>query len=278
MSSRKPWKRRLQQALPGRDPQDDPQDAEAQQADDGSPPRKGEKRAPATRAERWKANAKTIIGAGLLAIFIRIVLFEAFEIEGPSMEPTLLSGDRVVVAKFLYGLFLPYTSHAAVTWGRPEPGDVVIVKSPQDEIDIVKRVIGVGGDTVAIRNNRVWRNGEPIPSKELGQCDPQAHGQDWIRGGWAGTECTWVREKLDGEWYRISYSGDIADQPPTQVPEGHIYVLGDHRDRSNDSRRLDSIAVSRVKGKALVIYWSSYEQRGSYLPAVRWGRIGDTVQ
>src|SRR5688500_17661074 len=95
-----------------------------------------------TRWQRTKANLKTIGGAVALALFIRIVLFEAFEIEGPSMQPTLLNGDRVVVAKFLYGLFLPFTTEAIVTWGLPDPGDVVIVKSPADDIDIVKRVIG----------------------------------------------------------------------------------------------------------------------------------------
>src|SRR5688572_9284899 len=89
-----------------------------------------------TRWNRTKANIKTIVGAVGLAMFIRIMLFEAFEIEGPSMEPTLLNGDRVVVAKFMYGLFLPFMPEASFTWGAPTPGDVVIVKSPADDIDI----------------------------------------------------------------------------------------------------------------------------------------------
>ena len=117
--------------------------------------------------EKFKANMRTIGGAVLLAIFIRIVLFEAFEIDGPSMEPTLQHGDRVVVAKMLYGLFLPYTHEAVMTWGSPHLGDVVIVNSPADGVDIVKRVIGVAGDTIEIRDGRILRNGDAVPHEEM---------------------------------------------------------------------------------------------------------------
>src|SRR5690606_12608590 len=99
-----------------------------------------------SRWERIAANLRTIAGAVLLAFVLRTCLFEAFEIEGPSMEPTLLNGDRVVVSKFAYGLFLPLRDHAEITWGQPKVGDVVILKSPADGVDIIKRVIGVGGD------------------------------------------------------------------------------------------------------------------------------------
>jgi signal peptidase I len=111
-----------------------------------------------TRWERIKANTKTIGSAVLLAMIIRIVLLEAFEIEGPSMEPTLLNGDRVVVSKFLYGLFLPFTNDALLTWGTPKVGDVVIVRSPADNIDIVKRVVGVAGDILEMRSGVLYRS------------------------------------------------------------------------------------------------------------------------
>ncbi|MEY2929572.1 MAG: hypothetical protein RL033_321, partial [Pseudomonadota bacterium] len=103
-------------------------------------------------AESGQSNLKTIGSAILLAMFIRIVLFEAFEIEGPSMEPTLLNGDRVVVVKFLYGIFLPFMDDALMTWGQPNPGDVVIVKSPRDNVDIVKRVVGLPGDVIELKD------------------------------------------------------------------------------------------------------------------------------
>jgi signal peptidase I len=216
--------------------------------------------------ERWKrtkSNLKTIGSAVLLAFFIRIVLFEAFEIDGPSMEPTLLNGDRVVVAKFLYGLFLPFTNGALVTWGMPEPGEVVIVKSPYDNVDIVKRVIGVPGDTIEIRDDVVWRNGAPIRLRVLGACLEEESSED-------PTDCEWIEEGIAGRRWRTSHS--LLSVPeamdPVVVPPGHIFVLGDHRDRSNDSRnpRVGMIPVSRVKGRALAIYWSN-ESR------IRWGRI-----
>lgn len=228
-----------------------------------------------TRWERLKANVKTIGGAVLLAVVIRIVLFEAFEIEGPSMEPTLLHGDRVVVAKFFYGLFLPFTSHSALTWGTPEAGEVVIVKSPADEIDIVKRVVGVPGDTIAIRDDAIWRNGEPIPTEELGPCEHERSGE-YRR---PGAKCVRVRETLAGITYLTSRSPATppANHPKVRVPEGHVYILGDHRDRSNDSRNplIGPVEVDRVKGEALFVYWSDSGHAPWYsFSDVRWERIG----
>ena len=202
-------------------------------------------------AESGQSNLKTIGSAILLAMFIRIVLFEAFEIEGPSMEPTLLNGDRVVVAKFSYGLFLPFMNEAVLSWGLPDAGDVVIVRSPRDNVDIVKRVIGVPGDTIELREGVVYRNGEAIPNASLGSC------RDRPDSGPFG--CEWVEEKLGDHTYRISRNLDSirTTRAPITVEPGHIYVLGDHRDRSNDSRALGTIPVSRVKGHVLSIYWSS---------------------
>lgn len=221
-----------------------------------------------TRWDRTKANMKTIGGAVLLAIFIRIVLFEAFEIEGPSMEPTLLNGDRVVVAKFMYGLFLPFTTEAVVTWGVPDPGEVVIVKSPADDIDIVKRVIGVPGDSIEIRDDVVYRNGEPMVHEEVGECrdDDDRPGED-LNG------CVWVREQIGETSYLTSHSIDSPESshPPVTVPEGHVYIMGDHRDRSNDSRFFGVVPVERVKGEALVIYWSNEQ-------GVRWHRLFEAVR
>ena len=226
------------------------------------------KRPPPTRAEdeRWertKANAKTIGGAILLALFIRVVLFEAFEIDGPSMEPTLLHGDRVVVGKFLYGLFLPGTDEAIFTWGIPAPGDVVIVHSPADNIDIVKRVIGVPGDTIEVRDDVVYRNGEAILVRSGLTCE---------RDGMTEPDCEWTEERVGEHLYRTSASPLHAPSSErlVTVPDGHIFVLGDHRDRSNDSRAIGMIPSSRVKGRAMAIYWSNDDH-------VRWERMFEAL-
>ncbi len=220
------------------------------------------------RWERHKSNAKTIGGAVLLALFIRVLLFEAFEIDGPSMEPTLLDGDRVVVAKYMYGLFLPFTNEAVFSWGMPNPGDVVIVRSPFDNIDIVKRVIGVPGDVIEVRDDVVFRNDEPLQLRIVGPCRSEDGGHEY-------DHCEWVEEGIGEHHWETSRSRlSVPDTlEPMEVPEGHIFVMGDHRDRSNDSRnpRVGMIPISRVKGRALAIYWSSNG-------GVRWDRIFDGVR
>jgi signal peptidase I len=206
-----------------------------------------------TRWEKIAQNLRTIGGAVLLALVIRTGLFEAFEIEGPSMEPTLLNGDRVVVAKFLYGLFLPFRDQADLNWGGPNVGDVVIIKSPADGVDIVKRVIGVGGDVIEVRDDIVYRNGRPLPRLDLGRC---------LTGtGSANPRCHWYESKVGEKTFATSTSRMSFDPMPVHIPDGHIYVLGDHRDSSNDSRNpaVGAIPVTRVKGRALSIYWSSGE-------------------
>lgn len=203
------------------------------------------------RFHRIASNLKTIGGAVLLALVIRTCLFEAFEIEGPSMEPTLLNGDRVVVAKFAFGLFLPLRDQAEVTWGEPAVGDVVIIKSPADGVDIVKRVIGVGGDFIEMRADRVYRNGTALPMTDAGACGTGIGGHQ--------PGCRWYRSKVGERDFRISTARISLDPMPTRVPKGCIYVLGDHRDHSNDSRNpmVGAVPIDRVKGRALAIYWSS---------------------
>jgi signal peptidase I len=206
-----------------------------------------------SRWEKIEQNLKTIGGAVLLALVIRTCLFEAFEIEGPSMEPTLLNGDRVVVAKFMYGLFLPLRDQADISWGGPNLGDVVIIKSPLDGVDIVKRVIGVAGDTIEVKDNIVFRNGQALPNIDRGPCvtGTGSHVPD--------DRCRVYESKIDGRVFYVSAARDTLDPTPMHVPDGHIYVLGDHRDSSNDSRNpgVGAIPVERVKGRALSIYWST---------------------
>ncbi|KPK16590.1 MAG: hypothetical protein AMJ62_04995 [Myxococcales bacterium SG8_38] len=216
----------------------------------------------------------TIGGALLLALFIRVTLFEAFAIDGPSMEPTLQDGDRVVVAKYPYGLFLPFTNEAVVNWGGPDPGDVIILHSPADNEDIVKRVIGVGGDEIVIRDGKIVRNGEVLETVELGPCANEEQRN-------IDPTCRIYLEKLDGTSHRISHSKHDfpLDRLPLEVPEDHVYVLGDHRDSSNDSRNplIGAVPNSRIKGKALFIYMSWKNTHDSLLQRIRWSRIGTAV-
>jgi signal peptidase I len=219
-----------------------------------------------TRWEGIANNFKTIGGAVLLALFIRTCLFEAFEIEGPSMEPTLLNGDRVVVSKFAFGLFLPFRDQAEVSWAMPEVGNVVIIKSPADGVDIVKRVIALEGDTIEMRADRVYRNGVPLPVQDVGPC---------VTGiGSLQPRCRVYESKVGDHVFRTSRARSSFDPTPVTVPKGCVYVLGDHRDSSNDSRNpmVGAIPVGRIKGRALSIYWSSAPE------GYRWSRMMHAVQ
>jgi signal peptidase I len=226
------------------------------------------------KGDGWKSNVLTIGGALLLALFIRITLFEAFAIDGPSMEPSLLDGDRVVVAKYPFGLFLPFTHEAVANWGGPDPGDIIILHSPADNEDIVKRVIGVSGDEILIRDGKISRNGKVLQTAELGPCN-----KDEQRS--IDPTCRVYTEVLDGTPHRISHSKHDfpLDRLPLKIPEGHVYVLGDHRDSSNDSRNplIGAVSNSRIKGKALFIYMSWTNKPGSLLERIRWSRVGSSV-
>lgn len=192
------------------------------------------------------------------ALSMRVVDYEAFEADGPSMMPTLLHGDRFVIDKGAYGLTLPGMAEQIAHWADPEPGDVVVLRSPADEVDIVKRIIGVAGDRIRIEAGAVYRNGEPIAVGEPTRCesdDPQFTDSDSV--------C--VEERIGDRHWRTTFSlaGMPESLPEILVPEGTVFVMGDHRDHSNDSRnpRLGNVPVERVQGRALGIYWSDHVER-----------------
>ena len=182
----------------------------------------------------------------LLALFIRSFVVQAFKIPSGSMIPTLLIGDHILVNKFVYGVRLPYFGTDIVPIGKPRRGDVVVFIYPQDEDkDFIKRVVGVEGDTIEVRDKRLYVNGETV-------ADPHAH-------------------FAEGEEGRAVAPRD--NYGPFKVPPGYIFVMGDNRDRSYDSRFWGPVALDKVKGKAFLIYWS-WDGGGRW---ARWERIGELI-
>lgn len=208
---------------------------------------------------------KSLGWAVAAALVIRIALFEAFEIEGPSMEPGLLYGDRVIVAKFVYGLFLPFRAQAELNWGRPDPGDIIILASPMENVVIIKRVIGIAGDLLEIRGGALYRNGRALPMRQVGPCQTGYGKHDPM--------CRVFESELGGRDFKLSMAGPMSDMAATRVPAEHVFVMGDHRDMSNDSRNPDMgpIPLHHIKGRGLAVYWS----RGR--DGIRWSRLFTTL-
>jgi signal peptidase I len=157
---------------------------------------------------------RSIAVAVLLALIIRSFLFQVYDVEGSSMYPTLVNNDRLIVNKLVY------------RFNEPAPGDIVVFDY-EPERPFVKRVIGTGGDTISIRNGRVYRNGVVL-------VEPYLQNQD-----------------------------DMLDFGPVEVPPGYLFVLGDFRGNSMDSRdpRVGFVSLEQVHGQALLIFWPPGEAR-----------------
>jgi signal peptidase I len=171
------------------------------------------------------------------------------------MLPTLLIGDHLLVNKFIYGLRIPFSGKVLVPFKKPERGDVVVFRYPKDKsVDYIKRVMGTPGDTIEIRTKKVFVNGEPIE-------DPHAH--------------------LSSPAVLNAASSPRDNFGPILVPEGRIFVMGDNRDNSYDSRFWGFVDQKDILGKAFVLYWSwdidkpllSFER----LASVRWGRLANII-
>ena len=208
-------------------------------------------------------NLKTLIGALIIAILIRSLLFQPFYIPSSSMEPTLLVGDRIFVSKYTYGYskhsfpFSPNFSDKRFFSKIPERGDLVVFKTPADNrTDYIKRLIGMPGDTIQFTNGNLLINGSIIPRDEVASTK-------LIRCGKFKLETKSFIETLpNGIKYLAVYKkrGTLQNTKKFIVPPDHFFLLGDNRDCSKDSRYLDSVGyVSNLNlvGEAQLIFFSN---------------------
>ena len=208
-------------------------------------------------------NVKTLIGALLIAVLIRSLLFQPFYIPSSSMEPTLLVGDRIFVSKYTYGYsthsfpFSPKLSNKRFFSKMPERGDLVVFKTPADNrTDYIKRLIGMPGDTIQFVKGNLLINDNIISREEVQSTTK-------IRCGKFNLETKSFIETLpNGVKYTAVYKnkGTLKNTQKFKVPSEHFFLLGDNRDCSKDSRYLDSVGyVSNLNlvGKAKLIFFSN---------------------
>jgi signal peptidase I len=167
----------------------------------------------------------------LLALFIRTFVVQAFKIPSGSMEPTLLVGDHILVNKFIYGIKMPFTGKTVIPVSEPHRGDVVVFVYPEDKTkDFIKRVIGLPGDTLDMRDHEILINGKRFADRHA------FYAQSKENSG--------------------NFSNPVRFGPLVTVPPAHYFVMGDNRDQSYDSRWWGFVGEDAIRGKAFVIYWS----------------------
>jgi len=197
---------------------------------------------------RLRENIEAILVAILLALFIRTFVVQAFKIPSGSMKNTLLIGDHILVNKFIYGVKLPYLQKVIIPIVKPDRGDIVVFKFPvEPEKDFIKRVVGIAGDSIEGRDKKIFVNGQPIEEDYTIKTDSNVYP--------AGIQ---ARDNFG----------------PITVPEDSLFVMGDNRDQSFDSRFWGFVDLKVVSGKAFMIYWSWDSDDFS----VRWSRLGNLLR
>lgn len=242
--------------------------------------------------------ARSFFPVAVVVLALRSFVFEPFRIPSDSMMPTLLDGDFIIVNKFTYGLRLPVINAEIVAMGEPQRGDVVVFRFPRDpSMNYIKRLAGLPGDRVAIRDDQLIVNGEPVPLADRG-----LYGDGCYEG------MRQAAEKLGAHEHLIMYCptpGDIQvdrlascnrdqdrsylctdsrpsglpDRSDTQrdviVPPGHYLMIGDNRDNSQDGRFFGTVPRDHLVGKATRI-WFNWDMQRSGGPI--WSRIGNAIE
>ncbi len=225
---------------------------------------------------KLRQNIEALAFAILLALIIRTFVFQPFKIPSGSMIPTLLVGDHLLVNKFVYGTKIPFTDIEIFPIEKIKRGDVVVFTYPNNERDpsknglyYIKRVVGLPGDEIDLNGRNLYINGGKVPIEYEGTYADKRNSEqfDEYREDLFGEEHTVIFRKGKENTNRGSYI------PVTKVPEGSVFVMGDNRDNSQDSRFWGFVPIENIAGRAFIIHWSWDFANPDILNKVRWDRI-----
>lgn len=204
----------------------------------------------------------------VIVLALRSFLVEPFRIPSGSMIPTLMVGDFILVNKFIYGIRLPVINEKIIDISEPQRGDVVVFRYPKNpSVDYIKRVIGLPGDRIGYFNKVVYINGEPASQEVVGpyhRDDDRYSRPDQLRIEYFG----------DSNHQIIVEPGVRLGEGEYIVPEGHYFMMGDNRDRSNDSRFWGVVPEENLVGKAFLVWMNWQWDEGG----IGWDRIGEPIQ
>ena len=195
-----------------------------------------------------RENIEAILVTIVIALFIRTFVVQAFKIPSGSMKQTLQIGDHILVNKFIYGVRIPYLRKSIIPLKKPQRGDIIVFKYPVDpHKDFIKRVIGIPGDEIEIRDKKLYVNQKQVNDDYGVYTDSRI----------------------------LSASVRPRDNfGPVTVPEQSLFVMGDNRDESFDSRFWGFVDYKALNGKAFIIYWSWDKENFG----VRWDRLGQILK
>lgn len=198
----------------------------------------------------WRKEIRPLLILALVMFSIRSSLADWNDVPSGSMKPTLVEGDRIFVNKLAYDLKVPFTTWHIAEWDNPQRGDIAVFYSPHDGLRLVKRVIGLPGETVEMRNEQLFLNGEPVKYAPLDES---------VSNHVAGAERSaslFATEQLPGRPHPVMANPSLPAPRtfgPVTVPEGEYFMLGDNRDNSFDSRFWGCVPRKQITGRATAV-------------------------